>query len=157
VGILGGAEAQSNGATVDLGTLKQRALLVALAMHRGRPVPPDTLVDLLWGEAPPAAGGRQTDALEVLRQVRELLAEETRLEPGPELRALQTAVLRQDPGLAWTGVPSQRRPHRTSVPAASPTTRHFGWPLVSRDDPLAALIGVLEQFADHPVFAVITW
>ena len=55
VGILGAAEAESNGAAVDLGTRKQRALLAALAMHRGRPVPPDTIVDLLWGETPPAA------------------------------------------------------------------------------------------------------
>ena len=45
----------SNGAAVDLGTRKQRALLAALALRRGRPVPPDALVDLLWGEAPPAA------------------------------------------------------------------------------------------------------
>ena len=49
VGILGATEAQSNGAAVDLGTRKQQALLAALAMHRGRPVPPDTIVDLLWG------------------------------------------------------------------------------------------------------------
>jgi len=55
VGILGAAEVQSNGAVVDLGTRKQRALLAALAMHRGRPVPPDTLVDLLWGEKPPGS------------------------------------------------------------------------------------------------------
>ena len=317
VGILGAAEAQSNGAAVDLGTRKQRALLAALAMHRGRPVPPDTIVDLLWGEKPPAAvtatlqgyvarlrralepdrpprapsevlitqqsgyalllpddaldaaafeaavnaahqrlgagvtpdgpaveglealfedltsalslwrgmpyteledapaaqaerarleelraialedravaalglgrhamvagelevltatyplrerlwglralaltrSGRQADALEVLRQVRELLADELGLEPGAELRALQTAVLRQDPGLEWTGVPAQRRPHRTSVPSAPSTTRQFGWPLVGRDDQLAALTGLLEQSADHPVFAVIT-
>jgi DNA-binding SARP family transcriptional activator len=317
VGILGAAEAESNGAAVDLGTRKQRALLAALAMHRGRPVPPDTIVDLLWGETPPAAvtatlqgyvarlrralepdrpprapsevlitqqsgyalllpedaldaatfeaavndahrrlgagvtpngpavegldllfeeltsalalwrglpyteledapaalaerarleelraialedravaalglgrhamvagelevltatyplrerlwglralaltrSGRQADALEVLRQVRDLLADELGLEPGAELRALQTAVLRQDPGLEWTGVPAQRRPHRTSAPPAPPATRTFGWPLVGRDDQLAALTGLLEQSADHPVFAVIT-
>ncbi len=55
VGILGAAEARLNGAAVDLGTRKQRALLAALAMHRGRPVVPDALVDLLWGESPPTA------------------------------------------------------------------------------------------------------
>jgi two-component SAPR family response regulator len=55
VGILGAAEARLNGAAVDLGTRKQRALLAALAMHRGRPVVPDSIVDLLWGESPPTA------------------------------------------------------------------------------------------------------
>ena len=55
VGILGAAEARLDGVAVDLGTRKQRALLAALALHRGRPVSPDTLVDLLWGEAPPTA------------------------------------------------------------------------------------------------------
>ena len=310
VGILGAAEARLNGAAVDLGTRKQRALLAALAMHRGRPVVADTIVDLLWGESPPTAvtatlqgyvarlrralepdrpprapsevlvtqqsgyalllpddaldsarfeavvgaahrqlgagvtpdlpaaeelqswfddlssalslwrglpyteledapaaqaerarleelraialedravaalglgrhamvagelevltatyplrerlwglralaltrSGRQADALEVLRQVRELLAEELGLEPGAELRALQTAVLRQDPTLDWTAPSS--RPLGTHTRATE-----FAWPLVGRDDQLAALVGLLEQSQDQPVFAVVT-
>ena len=116
------------------------------------------LRERLWGLRALALtrSGGQADALEVLRQVRELLAGELGLEPGAELRSLQTAVLRQDPGLEWTGVPAQRRPDRTSKPGAPAPTRHSGWPLVGRDDQLAALTGVLEQSADHPVFAVIT-
>ena len=270
VGILGAAEARLDGAAVDLGTRKQRALLAALAMRRGQPVGQDALVDLLWGDSPPTAvtatlqgyvarlrralepdrpprapsevlvtqqtgyalmipddaldaarfeavvgaarqrlgaginaeldadelerlfaslndglslwrglpyteledapaaqaerarleelraialedravaalglgrhamvagelevltstyplrerlwglralaltrSGRQADALEVLRQVRELLAEELGLEPGAELRSLQTAVLRQDPSLDWNQRP-RRSPH----------------------------------------------
>ena len=55
VGILGAAEARLDGAAVDLGTRKQRALLAALAMRRGQPVGQDALVDMLWGEAPPTA------------------------------------------------------------------------------------------------------
>ena len=55
VGILGAAEARLDGVAVDLGTRKQRALLAALAMRRGQPVGQDALVDLLWGDAPPAA------------------------------------------------------------------------------------------------------
>ncbi len=318
VGILGAAEARLNGSAVDLGTRKQRALLAALAMHRGKPVPPDAIVDLLWGESPPTAvtatlqgyvarlrralepdrpprapsevlvtqqagyalvlpdealdaarfeaavskahqqlgagvtpdgpgpdeldslftdlssalglwrglpyteledapaaqaerarleelraialedravaalglgrhamvagelevltatyplrerlwglralaltrSGRQADALEVLRQVRELLAEELGLEPGAELRALQTAVLRQDPSLQWsapeTQPQGQTRPTRR---ATSTRTTEAAWPLVGRDDQLAALVGLLEQSNDQPVFAVVT-
>ena len=53
VGVLGAAEAHLDGLPVDLGPHKQRALISGLALHGGRPVPPDTLVDLLWGDSPP--------------------------------------------------------------------------------------------------------
>ena len=43
--------------------------------------------------------GRQTDALAAYRQARELLVEQAGVEPGPELRRLHAAILRQDPGL----------------------------------------------------------
>jgi predicted ATPase len=44
--------------------------------------------------------GRQSDALRAHRRARALLAEEVGLEPGPELRALERAVLAHDPSLA---------------------------------------------------------
>lgn len=329
MGILGAAEARLDGAVVDLGTRKQRALLAALTLSHGSPVTPDGLVDLLWDDQPPAAvtatlqgyvaklrrilepdrpprapsqvlvlepggyvlavpseaidavrfetavrsahdrlghgltgeghelgelealfdqinealslwrglpyteledapaaqaerarleelravaledravaalglgrhamvagelevltatyplrerlwalravaltrSGRQADALEVLRQVRELLAEELGLEPGAELRDLQTAVLRQDPALAWPGpVSGSAEVASTTTPAeastarqgrAEPTTHalRFAAPLVGRDDQLAALTGLLEQSEEAPVFAVVT-
>ncbi|WP_067489959.1 AfsR/SARP family transcriptional regulator [Actinomadura hibisca] len=46
--------------------------------------------------------GRQADAVGALRRVRERLSGELGLEPGPELRELESAVFAQDPGL---GVP----------------------------------------------------
>ena len=60
--------------------------------------------------------GRQVEALELLRGYRELLADELGLDPGPEVRALEEAVLRQSPSLgAWL------RPEVTSaLPAADP-------------------------------------
>jgi YVTN family beta-propeller protein len=43
--------------------------------------------------------GRQSEALAAYRQARRVLVEEIGVEPGPELRRLHDAVLRQDPAL----------------------------------------------------------
>ena len=46
-----------------------------------------------------ARAGRQTDALRAYRRAVAVLADRTGLEPGPELRRLETAILVQDPSL----------------------------------------------------------
>ena len=56
--------------------------------------------------------GRQEEALAVYRDTRARLVEELGLEPGPQLRELEGAILRQDPALA----PARARAAR---PAAS--------------------------------------
>jgi WD40 repeat protein/DNA-binding SARP family transcriptional activator len=43
--------------------------------------------------------GRQAEALDAYRAARSVLVEEIGVEPGPELRELHEAILRQDPGL----------------------------------------------------------
>ena len=49
--------------------------------------------------------GRQAEALECYRSFRRLVSEELGLEPGPELRELEQAILRQDPALRPPAAP----------------------------------------------------
>ncbi|WP_214105231.1 BTAD domain-containing putative transcriptional regulator [Acrocarpospora catenulata] len=69
--------------------------------------------------------GRQAAALECLRRVREALAEELGIDPGPRLRELEGAVLRQDatllPRRPATPSPQQRPPAQTATQTAAQT------------------------------------
>ncbi|MBS1887630.1 MAG: tetratricopeptide repeat protein [Actinobacteria bacterium] len=76
--------------------------------------------------------GRQVEALDAFREGRDLLVEELGIEPGAELRELQTAILRQDPALAD---PAGRR--RRNLPA--PPT-----PLVGREREIEDLVALLR-------------
>ena len=63
--------------------------------------------------------GRQGDALRTLHQARSVLARELGVDPGPDLLALEQAVLRHDPSLAPAielPEPSASRPYRGLVP-----------------------------------------
>ena len=73
----------------------------------------------LWGQLMLALyrSGRQADALETFQEARRVLADELGLEPGPELRRLQEAILAHDPAIA--AVPVDRR-RRGNLPAPRP-------------------------------------
>ena len=73
---------------------------------------------------------RQTEALEAYRDARHALVEEAGIEPGPQLRALHDAILRQDPSLDLPDPASE-------LPAALDTGEDT--PFAGRDDELAAL------------------
>jgi len=72
----------------------------------------------LWGQLMLALyrSGRQADALETFQEARRVLADELGLEPGPELRRMQEAILAHDPSIA--AVPVARR-RRGNLPAPS--------------------------------------
>jgi predicted ATPase/DNA-binding SARP family transcriptional activator len=104
---------------------------VALALGEHRELTPALRAALaenpfrerLWGQLMLALyrSGRQADALETFQEARRVLADELGLEPGPDLRRLQDAILAHDPALA--AVPAARR-RRGNLPA--PQTSFVG-------------------------------
>jgi DNA-binding SARP family transcriptional activator/tetratricopeptide (TPR) repeat protein/DNA-binding XRE family transcriptional regulator len=58
LGVLGRLVLRIDGAAVDLGSVRQRALLGLLAMSAGAPVSSDELVDAVWGAHPPATASQ---------------------------------------------------------------------------------------------------
>jgi DNA-binding SARP family transcriptional activator len=76
--------------------------------------------------------GRQADALEVYRRLRERLDGELGLAPSPALRELETAILRQDPELDT--------PRRMRPAGAAPERRRSPWLLAGVA--AAAIVGV---------------
>jgi len=91
----------------------------------------------LWGQLMLALyrSGRQADALETFQEARHVLANEVGLEPGPELRRLQEAILAHDPAIA--AVPVARR-RRGNLPAPSTS-------FVGREDELGEVTALLHE------------
>ena len=53
IGLLGPLQVRCDGVMVAVPAGKQRALLAALLLQAGRPVPADQLAELLWAPNPP--------------------------------------------------------------------------------------------------------
>lgn len=89
--LLGPLEIWSAGQPVHLRGARLRAVLAALALHNGRLVPVDRLVDVVWGDDAPATARGQVHTS--VWKLRRLLGEaiETR-PPGYVLRVEQRAV-----------------------------------------------------------------
>jgi DNA-binding SARP family transcriptional activator/streptogramin lyase len=70
--------------------------------------------------------GRQAEALEVYRELRDRLAAELAIDPNPELRRLQQQILEQDPALMLAPPPAADRPRSEltrELPTAAPDAR----------------------------------
>src|SRR5437763_1320665 len=125
--ILGPLEVRDGDRTLPLGGPKQRALLAMLLIHAARIAAIEDRVDadLALGRHHELIGeveglvrvhpgrerltgqlmialyrdGRQSDALAAYRRARQHLADELGVDPGPQLRKLEKAILDQDPAL----------------------------------------------------------
>ncbi|MEY2569807.1 MAG: hypothetical protein QOE63_157, partial [Acidimicrobiaceae bacterium] len=84
--------------------------------------------------------GRQADALRIFQEGRHILGEELGLEPGHELRRLESAILGQDRSLDVVAVvsPSTRPDFRPTIPESLT-------PLVGRDEELRDLTRLLGE------------
>jgi hypothetical protein len=106
VSVLGHVRATREGAEVDLGPPKHRALLAALAMAEGQPLDADTLAPLVWppGQAPanPVSGLHVTPNRDVIVGC---------IEAGPHLlQTCQMTISRRRDALVGVG---QEPCHRT--------------------------------------------
>jgi DNA-binding SARP family transcriptional activator len=87
--------------------------------------------------------GRQGEALRALADARRVLRDELGLEPGPELRDLEVAILAQDPALD------------PPTPAVIDSAVHDHDPFVGRQRELGELLGALARADDQAQFVVL--
>jgi DNA-binding SARP family transcriptional activator/DNA-binding CsgD family transcriptional regulator len=137
-----------------------RAAAELEAMVEARP-----LRERRWGQLIVATYrcGRQADALRAYQRCRTILAGELGLEPGPELRRLEAAVLAQDPSLDWrpnpaaaaAAAPAPPVPAGAQPAAPPPAAEPPAPPLVGRDAELTHLRGALRQAASGHGGAVV--
>ncbi|HET6876404.1 MAG TPA: BTAD domain-containing putative transcriptional regulator [Jatrophihabitans sp.] len=92
VGLLGEFTASYDGAALDLGGPRQRAVLAMLVLHRGQTVSVDRIVEALWADEPPATGFKTLQSyVSHLRR---------RLEPDVAARSRSGVIVRQARGYA---------------------------------------------------------
>ncbi|HEY2224075.1 BREX system ATP-binding domain-containing protein [Actinomycetospora sp.] len=108
------------------------AILAGEALVNSRPLRERRWIQLMLALY---RAGRQAEALECYRRMRLVLADQLGVDPGPEARRLESAILAQDPSL--------------TLPPAAPTTRTSAGatPCFGRDRELGALLGQVDTAA----------
>src|SRR4051794_1471812 len=102
--------------------------------------------------------GRQAEALEAYRQARTTLVEQIGVEPGPDLRRLQDAILRQDPSLEppdhalpelerYAAEAREQGQRRLSEAASRASAERAEW--LAAEDDLVARIVELQAVREH--------
>jgi DNA-binding SARP family transcriptional activator len=87
VEVLGPLAAWRNGSAVALGPARQRAVLGALALHAGAGLHRDAIIDLLWGQEPPASAVPKVQAY--VSRLRQALGDGP---PGAQCAGLVTTL-----------------------------------------------------------------
>src|ERR1700733_4986402 len=105
------------------------------------------------------SSGRQADALAALRRARATFADELGLDPGPDLVALEEAILTQRTDVLRAAVPPPTadtpRPKATALPP--PNDQPGGTTFVGRESELAALMAAAgEAVTDGARVALVT-
>jgi DNA-binding SARP family transcriptional activator/streptogramin lyase len=100
--------------------------------------------------------GRQSEALQSYREARRMLAEELGLDPGPELQALEKAILVHDPSLApprSSGAGRSEAVRRARRPVATAAKAAVAHPhaLRRRSPLLVALAGLVAAAVAMPI------
>ena len=96
------------------------------------------------------ASNRQGEALDTLRRARRTLADALGLDPGPELTALEEAILRQHRDVLTAALRPPASPPAAPVPQPRRRGSRQGAEIfVGRHDELAILLGAADEAADR--------